>query len=761
MTKNLLIVESPSKAKTLRKYLGKDFEILASYGHVRDLIPKKGAVDPENHFKMKYEAIARNKEHVAQIVKAAENSTHIYLATDPDREGEAISWHLQQILQSKKKLKDKPISRVAFHEVTKSAVLKAIQEPRALSQPLIEAQQTRRALDYLVGFNLSPLLWKKIRRGLSAGRTQSPALRLIAEREEEIAAFKAQEYWTIHLDSHKEAMPFSAKLTHLEGQKLAPLAIKSKQQQEEILHTLENQPALIETIAKKKRKRRPMAPFSTSTLQQEAVQRLSMPTSVTMRVAQQLYEGLNIGHTTMGLITYMRTDSVSLSQEAIHDIRSYIKNNKGENYLPKSPRIYATKTKNAQEAHEAIRPTLITNTPDKLRPYLKPEQLKLYTLIWKRALASQMSDALFDATAVDIAVGPGLFRANGQVLTFEGFLSVYQDHENGEQDKNNDKKRLPELTEGEELTIDHLRGEQHFTQPLPRYNEASLVKALEEYGIGRPSTYATIISTLKIRDYVTVEQKQFIPTDTGKIVNKFLTEHFKRYVDYGFTAKMEDDLDNIAKGEEAWLPIMNRFWTEFSDRLQEKETLSRKEVLTESLEEVCPQCKTHKLEIRYGRNGRFIGCKGYPECTYTRNIDQSAQSKAAESTVVEGRQCPECGGDLAYKQGRYGKFIGCSNYPKCKYIESLNKPQNTGIACPQCGKGTLTAKKSRYGTVFYSCSEYPTCKYSVSNLPVGGSCPQCGWPILTIKETKRWGKQKVCPQKNCDFKETLEPPIKN
>ena len=288
-----------------------------------------------------------------------------------------------------------------------------------------------------------------------------------------------------------------------------------------------------------------------------------------------------------------------------------------------------------------------------------------------------------------------------------------------------------------------------------------MVKALEEYGIGRPSTYATIISTLKIRDYVTVEQKQFIPTDTGKIVNKFLTEHFKRYVDYGFTAKMEDDLDNIAKGEEAWLPIMNRFWTEFSDRLQEKETLSRKEVLTESLEEVCPQCKTHKLEIRYGRNGRFIGCTGYPECTYTRNIDQSAQSKAAESTVVEGRQCPECGGDLAYKQGRYGKFIGCSNYPKCKYIESLNKPQNTGIACPQCGKGTLTAKKSRYGTVFYSCSEYPTCKYSVSNLPVGGSCPQCGWPILTIKETKRWGKQKVCPQKNCDFKETLEPPIKN
>ena len=486
-----------------------------------------------------------------------------------------------------------------------------------------------------------------------------------------------------------------------------------------------------------------------------------MPTSITMRIAQQLYEGLNIGHTTTGLITYMRTDSVSLSQDAISDIRSYIKNNMGEEYLPKSPRLYTTKTKNAQEAHEAIRPTSVANTPDKLRPYLKPEQLKLYTLIWKRALASQMSDALFDATAADIAIGPGLFRANGQVLVFDGFLSVYQDHESGQQDKNSDKKRLPELTEGEELTIDALRGEQHFTQPLPRYNEASLVKALEEYGIGRPSTYATIISTLKTRDYVTVEQKQFIPTDTGKIVNKFLTEHFKRYVDYDFTAKMEDDLDNIAKGEEAWLPVMNRFWNEFSDRLKEKETISRKEVLTEALDEVCPQCKTHKLEIKYGRNGRFIGCTGYPECTYTRNIDQSAQSKAAEPTLVEGRQCPKCGGDLIYKQGRYGKFIGCSNYPKCKHIESLNQSKDTGVPCPQCGEGTLTAKKSRYGTTFYSCSEYPKCKYAVSNLPIAENCPKCGWPILTIKETKRWGKQKVCPQKSCDFKETLEPPIKH
>ncbi|PIT15276.1 type I DNA topoisomerase [Snodgrassella alvi] len=760
MAKNLLIVESPSKAKTLKKYLGSDFEILASYGHVRDLVPKSGAVDPENDFAMKYQLVSRNAKHLDAIVAAAKEADALYLATDPDREGEAISWHLQEILKSKRGLKNLHPKRVVFHEVTKKAVLEAVAHPRELSQTLVDAQQTRRALDYLVGFNLSPLLWKKIRRGLSAGRVQSPALRMICEREQEIREFTAQEYWTVHLDSHKARTKFTAKLTHWQGQKLEQFDIPDEAQQQEIVNALDGQQAHVSKVEKKKRSRNPAAPFTTSTMQQEAVRKLSMTTDRTMRTAQQLYEGVDVGQGAVGLITYMRTDSVSLSDDAVVEIRHYIDNKIGSEYLPSAPKIYKTKSKNAQEAHEAIRPTSVYRTPEEVKPFLTADQFRLYQMIWQRAVACQMAPARFDTTSVDIVVGKGIFRVTGQVQTFAGFLSVYEEGVDDSEDEENAKK-LPELHEGDNLPVDRIFGEQHFTQPPPRYSEASLVKALEEYGIGRPSTYASIISTLKEREYVTLEQKRFLPTDTGEVVNKFLTEHFGQYVDYNFTARLENQLDDIAGGKREWKPVMQQFWKGFDKEIKAKEDIPRAELTAENLDEICPKCSAHQLQIKFGKRGRFIACSGYPECDYTRNVNETAEeaAKAAEEpTVVEGRNCPKCEGQLVYKRGRYGKFIGCANYPKCKYIEPLEKPKDTGIECPKCHKGNLIERKSRYGKLFYSCNTYPDCDYAVWNPPINEPCPQCSWPILTIKTTKRRGTEKVCPQKECGYTEQIEPP---
>lgn len=760
MAKNLLIVESPSKAKTLKKYLGSDFEILASYGHVRDLVPKSGAVDPENDFAMKYQLVSRNAKHLDAIVAAAKEADTLYLATDPDREGEAISWHLQEILKSKRGLKNLHPKRVVFHEVTKKAVLEAVAHPRELSQTLVDAQQTRRALDYLVGFNLSPLLWKKIRRGLSAGRVQSPALRMICEREQEIREFTAQEYWTVHLDSHKARTKFTAKLTHWQGQKLEQFDIPDEAQQQEIVNALAGQQAHVSKVEKKKRSRNPAAPFTTSTMQQEAVRKLSMTTDRTMRTAQQLYEGVDVGQGAVGLITYMRTDSVSLSDDAVVEIRHYIDNKIGSEYLPAAPKIYKTKSKNAQEAHEAIRPTSVYRTPEAVKPFLTADQFRLYQMIWQRAVACQMAPARFDTTSVDIVVGKGIFRVTGQVQTFAGFLSVYEEGVDDSEDEENAKK-LPELHEGDNLPVDRIFGEQHFTQPPPRYSEASLVKALEEYGIGRPSTYASIISTLKEREYVTLEQKRFLPTDTGEVVNKFLTEHFGQYVDYNFTARLENQLDDIAGGKREWKPVMQQFWKGFDKEIKAKEDIPRAELTAENLDEICPKCGAHQLQIKFGKRGRFIACSGYPDCDYTRNVNETAEeaAKAAEEpTVVEGRNCPKCEGQLVYKRGRYGKFIGCANYPKCKYIEPLEKPKDTGIECPKCHKGSLIERKSRYGKLFYSCNTYPDCDYAVWNPPINESCPQCNWPILTIKTTKRRGTEKVCPQKECGYTEQIEPP---
>ena len=760
MAKNLLIVESPSKAKTLKKYLGSDFEILASYGHVRDLVPKSGAVDPENDFAMKYQLVSRNAKHLDAIVSAAKEADALYLATDPDREGEAISWHLQEILKSKRGLKNLHPKRVVFHEVTKKAVLDAVAHPRELSQTLVDAQQTRRALDYLVGFNLSPLLWKKIRRGLSAGRVQSPALRMICEREQEIRDFTAQEYWTVHLDSHKARTKFTAKLTHWQGQKLEQFDIPDETQQQEIVSALQGQPAHVSKVEKKKRSRNPAAPFTTSTMQQEAVRKLGMTTDRTMRTAQQLYEGVDVGQGAVGLITYMRTDSVSLSDDAVTEMRHYIENKIGSDYLPSAPKVYKTKSKNAQEAHEAIRPTSVYRTPEEVKPFLTADQFRLYQMIWQRAVACQMAPARFDTTSVDIVVGKGVFRVTGQVQTFAGFLSVYEEGVDDSEDDENAKK-LPLLQEGDDLPVDKIFGEQHFTQPPPRYSEASLVKALEEYGIGRPSTYASIISTLKEREYVTLEQKRFLPTDTGEVVNKFLTEHFGQYVDYNFTARLENQLDDIAGGKREWKPVMQQFWKGFDKEVKAKEDIPRAELTAENLDEICPKCGAHQLQIKFGKRGRFIACSGYPDCDYTRNVNETAEeaAKAAEEpTIVEGRSCPKCEGQLVYKRGRYGKFIGCANYPKCKYIEPLEKPKDTGIECPKCHKGSLIERKSRYGKLFYSCNTYPDCDYAVWNPPINEPCPQCGWPVLTIKTTKRRGTEKVCPQKECGYTEQIEPP---
>ncbi|HEY8355755.1 MAG TPA: type I DNA topoisomerase [Methylophilaceae bacterium] len=651
----LLIVESPSKAKTLKKYLGKDFEVLASYGHVRDLIPKSGAVDPEHGYAMKYEVIDRNAKHVDAIAKAVKQADAIYLATDPDREGEAISWHIAEILKSKRLLKDKTLKRVVFHEITKSAVEEAIASPRDISMPLVNAQQARRALDYLVGFNLSPLLWKKIRRGLSAGRVQSPALRLIVEREQEIEAFKSQEYWTIHLESRKNQQSFGARLIQLDGAKVEQFSITSHDQQQEVVGRLlvaSAGKASVTRVEKRQKNRSPAAPFTTSTLQQEAVRKLGFTTSRTMRIAQQLYEGIDVGSGTVGLITYMRTDSFNLAAEAVAQIRDYIRRNFDPEYLPRTAVTYKTKAKNAQEAHEAIRPTDIHRTPASIRAYLTDEQFKLYEMIWKRALACQMTQARFDVVSVDLAVGgeANLFRASGQTMVFPGFIAVYMEGLDDEEEEGESK--LPVLETGEVLDVGKIYGEQHFTEPPPRYSEASLVKALEEYGIGRPSTYASIISTLLDREYVILDKKRFVPTDVGRVVNKFLTQHFNRYVDYGFTANLENELDDIAEGERDWVPVLDEFWRGFSQQVKDKADIDRADMTHELTGEDCPKCGK-PLSKRLGKYGMFIGCTGYPACDYIRNTSEGpapAEPKLLGKDAASGK-------DILLLHGPYGPYL--------------------------------------------------------------------------------------------------------
>ena len=755
MSKNLVIVESPAKCKTIEKYLGKDFQVLASYGHVRDLVPKEGAVDTEHDFAMKYQIIERNQRHLQEITKAVKKADTLYLATDPDREGEAISWHIFEHLKAKKALKNKEVLRVVFHEITKKAVTTAIAEPTELSITMVNAQQARRALDYLVGFNLSPLLWKKIRRGLSAGRVQSPALRMIVERELEIEAFKTREYWSHTAELVTEKQVFKAKLTHFEGEKLSQFSIIDEKRASLVKQTLitaSDGLLMVEKLVKKQRKRNPAAPFITSTLQQEASRKLGFSTKKTMMVAQQLYEGMEIDGETAGLISYMRTDSVNLSDEALEQIRQLITEKYGKENVPKQPRSFKTKAKNAQEAHEAIRPTSAFNLPEKIKSHLTSDQYKLYQLIWKRTIACQMIHATLNQVSVDLSCGSkdNMFRATGSTIAKLGFMAVYLEGKDDNKESDDKESFLPPMKEGRPVPLNEIIATQHFTEPPPRYGEASLVKALEEHGIGRPSTYATIISTLQNREYVNLDSKRFYPTDVGRIVIKFLTEHFTKYVDYDFTANLEDDLDAVARGEKDWVPLMREFWTPFTDLIHDKEqSVQRKDVTQEALDEKCPECDK-QLSIRLGRNGRFIGCTDYPTCSYTRNLNDDG-TEASEPEVVEGRSCPKCESSLIIKTGRYGKFIGCSGYPKCKHIEPLEKPLDTGVGCPQCNKDNILKRKSRYGKIFYSCAGYPSCDYALWNVPIKESCPDCNWPVLTLKTTKRRGPEKVCPQKECKY----------
>ncbi len=613
MSKKLVIVESPAKAKTISKYLGKDFDVLASYGHVRDLVPKEGAVDTENQFAMKYQVIERNEKHVNAIIRALKKADALYLATDPDREGEAISWHLVELLKEKNVLGNKDVHRVIFHEITKQAVQDAVANPREISGDLVGAQQARRALDYLVGFNLSPLLWKKVQRGLSAGRVQSPALRMIVERELEIEAFKAREYWSIEADVSKNEQPFVSRLVSYNGEKTEQFSFENEKAAREVEKTLleaANGELTVVSVNKRQRRRNPTAPFTTSTLQQEASRKLGFNTQRTMRVAQKLYEGVEMpGEDNIGLITYMRTDSVTLAEVAITEIREVIAERYGAENVPDEPRQFKTKAKNAQEAHEAVRPTSVVRTPDSLQSVLDEDQFKLYSLIWKRTMACQMVPAVFDTVAIEMAVGPESaghgMRANGSVLVEPGFIAVYQEGKDDSTDDDRDRL-LPEIVAGDTIKLDELRPEQHFTEPPPRFTEASLVKTLEEYGIGRPSTYASIIMTLKNREYVEMDAKRFIPTDIGRIVIGFLTEHFTQYVDYDFTARLEDDLDLVSLGEKDWVPLLDNFWRPFHKLCQEKESSVTREQVAQARELGADPKSGKPVTVRMGRYGPFV-----------------------------------------------------------------------------------------------------------------------------------------------------------
>ena len=622
MPKHLLIVESPAKAKTINKYLGKDFTVLASYGHVRDLVPKEGAVDPDNGFAMRYDLIDKNEKHVDAIAKAAKGADDIFLATDPDREGEAISWHIAEILKERGLLKDKPLHRVVFTEITPRAIKEAMTQPRQIAGDLVDAQQARRALDYLVGFNLSPVLWRKVQSGLSAGRVQSPALRMIVEREEEIEAFVAREYWSIEAECAHPRQPFTAKLTKLDGQKFEQFTVTDGDTAEAARLRIQQaaQGSLhVTDVSSKERKRRPAPPFTTSTLQQEASRKLGFTTRKTMQVAQKLYEGVNIGDEegTVGLISYMRTDSVSLSAEALAEIRDVIARDFGTQALPDKPNVYVTKSKNAQEAHEAVRPTSALRTPAQVARYLSDDERKLYDLIWKRAVACQMVPATLNTVSVDLAAGSQhSFRASGTTVVDPGFLAVYEegkDQKNAEDD--DEGRKLPPMKPGDSVPLDRIHADQHFTQPPPRFTEAALVKALEEYGIGRPSTYASIIQTLIFRKYVEMEGRAFKPSDVGRAVSKFLSGHFTQYVDYDFTAKLEDELDAVSRGEEEWIPLMEKFWGPFKELVAEKaETVDRSEAT--GARELGNDPKSGKpVSVRLGRYGPYaqIGDKDTDE----------------------------------------------------------------------------------------------------------------------------------------------------
>ncbi len=673
MSNNLVIVESPAKAKTIKKYLGKEFEVLASYGHVRDLVPKEGAVDPKHHFAMKYQVVERNQKHIDAISKALKKADALFLATDPDREGEAISWHLHELLKSQGALKGKQVSRVVFYEITKNSVREAMASPRELSVDLVNAQQARRALDFLVGFNLSPLLWKKVRPGLSAGRVQSPALRMICEREDEIAAFVPREYWTIDAELEHSEQKFPGKLVEFRGAKVEQFSFTDEAQARDAERTLQQAAKgslTVLTVDRKQRKRNPAPPFTTSTLQQEAARKLSFSAQKTMRVAQQLYEGVDIGEGQVGLITYMRTDSLNLAQEAVGQIRDVIVQLYGQAGLAEEPRVFKTKSKNAQEAHEAIRPTAVSVLPADIENKLEPDQFRLYSLIWKRTVACQMAPAIFDTVAVEMLAGADgpertVLRANGSTLVKPGYISVYQEGLDDAVEDDSDHV-LPALKEGDRVKLIGVDPAQHFTEPPPRFSEASLIKALEEYGIGRPSTYASIISTLRDRQYVDIESRRFTATDIGKIVSRFLTQYFTTYVDYDFTAKMEDSLDSVASGEEAWVPLLEKFWKPFIHLVKHTETSVSREEVAQARDLGADPASGKPMSVRMGRFGPFVQIGTKDDADKPRfaglrpgqKMDQITHAQAMELFKLPrtlGRTAS--GEEITTNVGRFGPYV--------------------------------------------------------------------------------------------------------
>lgn len=742
MAKHLVIVESPAKAKTVNRYLGKDYAVKASWGHIRDLPKAKLGVAVEEDFKPEYHIIPTRKKVVAELQQAADRSESVLLAADPDREGEAICWHLSQILGKS----HARIYRMLFHEITKPAVAAALKDLRELDEDKIKAQQTRRILDRLVGYSISPLLWKKIGRGLSAGRVQSIALRLICEREKEITDFKQEEYWTIAaLLAASHPPPFKANLVRIEGKKAK---VQNEDEARKIVAALQKIPFVLEDIQVKEKKRNPGPPFITSTLQQESFRQLRFPVKKTMMVAQRLYEGKEIGSDSslsetkglVGLITYMRTDSVRVSDAAVQAGRKYISENFTPEYLPLKPRHFKNKRK-AQDAHEAIRPTSFDLPPEAVADFLDRDELRLYSMIWKRFLASQMASAQVEETEFDIAAAPYNFKAKGEVIKFDGFLALYPQKE---KDKTDDEggKTLPPAEPGEKLRLMNLDPKQNFTQPPPRYTEGSLVKELEARGIGRPSTYVPIISTLLDRDYVLKEKGKFIPREIGIFVNDYLLQNFPDLMQFEFTAQLEEKLDLISEGKNDWLEYLTSYYELLKKDLAQAEQRESFKGRGIPSGETCPECGK-PVVIKEGRFGRFKACSGFPECKYKKSLDK-------KETRMLDEACPECGSQLVIREGRYGPFTACSNYPNCKYIKTDKK--DTGIPCPECD-GTIVRKKTRKGKVFYGCSNYPKCKFATWDEPVEQPCPRCDRKFILHKQAASGNDLYYCGNQDCSYKE--------
>ncbi|MFC1811939.1 type I DNA topoisomerase [Thermodesulfobacteriota bacterium] len=756
MTKPLVVVESPTKVRTLKKYLGNDYNFAATVGHIKDLPAKEIGIDIEKGFKPIYKTIPGKQKVITALRKAAGNATDIYLAPDPDREGEAIAWHTAEIL----KKKGRRFHRVLFHELTKSAIHDAISASQDLHLKKYEAQQARRILDRLVGYQISPLLWRKVKSGLSAGRVQSVAVRIICERERAIQAFEPEEYWSITALLEGMSPPaFTAKLVKKSGKKIK---IPDEKTSTNILNELKNQTFSVENILKKTKKRNPLPPFITSKLQQEAIRKNRFSAKKTMLLAQQLYEGIDLGPgDPVGLITYMRTDSTRISSEAAEEALKLVRERFGKEYVLDKPRFFKNRKK-AQDAHEAIRPTSVFNTPEKIAPFLSKDQLALYSLIWKRFVASQMKQALIDTMTVSIKAAAYLFNASGSSIKFPGFMALYvsiDDEIESESEKKKDE--FPELAEGMVLNPIKLDPKQHFTMPPPRFSEASLVKELEENGIGRPSTYAAILATIREKGYVDYVKRNFKPSELGFIVNDLLVESFPDILDVEFTAKMEDDLDRVEAAEIDSLEILKGFYDPFKKEL---DTASERMVSMKGVGFptglVCPDCNGH-LHIKFGKNGLFLACSGYPECTFTRNYTRDDKGKILpvepSSEEISDINCSKCDKPMLVKHGRYGTFLACSGYPACKNTQSLNsngggKP--TGVSCPEkdCG-GDLVERKSKRGKIFYGCSRYPDCTFAIWDKPMAKECPKCHADFVVEKSTKKAGTFLSCLNRDCGFKE--------